>query len=287
MRRERGRRPQRAQAHPRTAVARPGAALGTVRSHALAGRAIRRCRSRSNKGPAPASTSRIGWAISPVPRPEQLAVALATHWREGIADLGNGQLLQWFRGVQKDHNVVRLLIEMRHERQLHVDIQLLRLILRLAPGIPPVWRGESIALPAILAHASQALEGNAEAAQWLHALYQHRVLEAYVEAGNAQMKDVLERWTVAGDAFDTSWKDALALIRSKGPRRGPDEAVNWDAAMYGTARSGPAAHHRTTRARCWRSPTTPAGPSGCASASWRRSRRWRCIARGCPSLATR
>ncbi|MEP6701900.1 MAG: protein kinase, partial [Betaproteobacteria bacterium] len=109
--------------------------------------------------------------------PEQLAVALATHWREGIADLGNSQLVQWFRGVQKDHNVVRLLIELRHERQLHVDVQLLKLILYLAPGIPPVWRGESIALPAILAHASQALEGDVEASHWLHALYQHRVLE--------------------------------------------------------------------------------------------------------------
>src|SRR6185295_1337180 len=122
---------------------------------------------------------------------EQLAVALATHWKEGVADLGNGQLLAWFRGVQKDHNVVRLLIELRHERQLHVDVQLLKLILYLAPGIPPVWRGESIALAAILAQASKALDGDAGAAQWLHALYQYRVLETYAEAGNPQLADVL------------------------------------------------------------------------------------------------
>ncbi len=174
---------------------------------------------------------RLGEAVCTTP--EQLAVALATHWREGLIDLGNNQLLQWFRAVQKDHNVVRLLIEVRHERGLHVDMQLLKLILRLAPGIPPVWRGESIGLPAILAHASKALEGDADAAQWLHALYANRVLEAYAEAGNEAMKQILERWTVAGDAFEKSWKDALSLIRTRAPKRGPDEAVNWDAAMYG------------------------------------------------------
>ena len=165
--------------------------------------------------------------------PEQLGVALATHWREGVADLGNSQLLAWFRDVQKDHNVVRLLLEVRQERQLHPDVQLLKLILYLAPGIPPVWRGESVALPAILAHASQALDGSADAAQWLHAIYQQRVLEAYVDAGNARMQEVLERWTLAGNAFEKAWREAVSLLKSKAPPRGPDEAVNWDAAMYG------------------------------------------------------
>jgi tRNA A-37 threonylcarbamoyl transferase component Bud32 len=171
--------------------------------------------------------------------PEQLAVALATHWREGLADLANGQLLRWFRGVQKDHNVVRLLIEIRHEKQLHVDVQLLRLILYLAPGIPPVWRGESIALPAILAHASQALEGSVEAAQWLHALYQHRVLEDYAEAGNPQMADVLARWNEAARRFDAAWRETLALLTRKAPERGRAEPVNWDQAVYGRADPNP------------------------------------------------
>ncbi|MEP6702822.1 MAG: hypothetical protein ABJB04_07505, partial [Betaproteobacteria bacterium] len=72
-----------------------------------------------------------------------------------------------------------------------------------------------------------------EASHWLHALYQHRVLETYAEAGNLQMKDVLERWNVAGDRFDQAWKDGVALIKSRRPPRGTDEAVNWDAAMFG------------------------------------------------------
>ena len=165
--------------------------------------------------------------------PEQLAVALARNWVAGIADLGNGQLLGWFRKVQKDHNVVRLLIEMNYERKLHVDVQLLKLILHLAPGIPPVWRGESIALPAILAHATRALDGDDEAAQWLSALYQFRVLETYAHAGNEQAADIVRRWNAASDIFEATWKRMLALIQHKAPRRLPGETIDVDAARYG------------------------------------------------------
>ena len=165
--------------------------------------------------------------------PEQLAVALAKNWTAGIADLGNGQLLGWFRKVQKDHNVVRLLLDINFERKLHVDVQLLKLILHLAPGIPPVWRGESIALPAILAYATRALDGDADAAQWLSALYQFRVLETYAEAGNAQAADIVGRWNAASDNFEATWQRMLALIQDKAPRRAPGEPVDVDAARYG------------------------------------------------------
>lgn len=169
--------------------------------------------------------------------PEQLAVALARNWPAGIADLGNGQLLAWFRNVQKDHNVVRLMIEMNFERKLHVDVQLLKLILHLAPGIPPVWRGESIELQAILDRATLALNGDMDAAQWLNALYQFRVLETYAQAGNPQAADIVQRWNQASDRFDEAWEKQLALIKHKAPGRAAGEAIDVDAARYGV--SGP------------------------------------------------
>lgn len=165
--------------------------------------------------------------------PEQLAVALSRNWPAGVADLGNGQLLAWFRNVQKDQNVVRLMIEMKFEQKLHVDMQLLKLILHLAPGIPPVWRGAPIDLPAILAHATRALNGDMDAAQWLGALYQFRVLEAYAEVGNQQAADLVRQWNAAGDRFEQTWKKNLSLIRHKAPARGPDDVVDWDALRYG------------------------------------------------------
>lgn len=166
---------------------------------------------------------------------EQLAIALSRNWAAGIADLTNGQLLKWFRDVQKDQNTVRLLIELQQERQMHVDVRLLKLLLHLAPGIPPVWRGEGIELPAILARANLALKGDAEAARWLHALYSHRVLEAYAEAGNPDAADIVRRWNAASDRFADAWKTRLAFLKEKGPGKDPDEVVLFDDLLYGKA----------------------------------------------------
>ncbi|MBI1891948.1 MAG: protein kinase [Burkholderiales bacterium] len=164
---------------------------------------------------------------------EQLAVALARNWRDGAADINNGQLLAWFRDVQKDQNAVRLLLEVRFDKQMHVDAQLLKLILLLAPGIPPVWRGESIELPSILSRANQALKGDADAAHWLDLLYRHRVLEAYADAGNQEAAEIVQRWHAMCDKFDHAWEDGLALIDKNKPASGPDEYANFDQLVYG------------------------------------------------------
>ncbi len=166
-------------------------------------------------------------------KPEQLAVALARHWKEGVADISNGQLLTWFRDVQKDQNVVRLLIDMRSQMGMSVNLQLLKLILHLAPGIPPVWMGETIELSTILTYANKALKGESEAACWLDNLYQHRVLEVYAATGNRQAADLVKRWHHAFGQFDQAWKAKHAIITGKSAARDPDEIVNFDQIMYG------------------------------------------------------
>ena len=120
---------------------------------------------------------------------------------------------------------------------MHVDVRLLKLLLHLAPGIPPVWRGESIELPAILARANLALKGDADAARWLHALYVHRVLEAYAQAGNTDAADIVRRWNAAIDGFADAWKTRVAFLKEKGPGRAPNEVVLYDELLYG--RDGP------------------------------------------------
>lgn len=170
-------------------------------------------------------------------KPEQLAVALARHWKEGVADISNGQLLTWFRDVQKDQNVVRLLLDMRSpgngQGNLSVHLQLLRLILHLAPGIPPVWQGETIALSTILTYANQSLNGDQAAARWLDNLYQFRVLEFYAEAGNLQAADLVKRWHHALDLFDSAWTAKLAIISQKSAARDPEVLADFDQLMYG------------------------------------------------------
>ncbi len=166
---------------------------------------------------------------------EQLAVALARNWRDGIADMANGLLLSWFRDVQKDQNLVRCLIELRQDSRMPVDVQLLKLILHLAPGIPPIWRGESIELTAILSQANLALKGNDGATQWLSMLYQYQVLETYAAAGNQECAAIVQRWGKACDQFAQAWDAGLALIKEKAPARGPDDYVNYDLLVYGAS----------------------------------------------------
>ena len=167
-------------------------------------------------------------------QPEQLGVALAHHWELGITDTLSGQLLAWFRDVQKDQNVVRLLLDLRSRPSTSVDVQLLTLILHLAPGIPPIWQGQSIALAAILKQVSAAIRGDEKAAQWLNLLYQNKVLEIYAAAGNQTAADIVQRWNKTCDQFLPVWETKNALLASKSKR--PDAAVNIDQLMYGNTR---------------------------------------------------
>lgn len=161
---------------------------------------------------------------------EQLAVALARNWRLGALDLESGLLLNWVRQELQDQNLARCLIELNLDRQMHRDVRLLRFLLFLAPGLPPVWRGESISLGAVLAQAGKALKNDAEAGAWLVDLVEHRVLPAYAQAGNAELGDLLQRWQGALDAFDQGWNEAEAYLRQR-PRQG--EIVYFDDLVFG------------------------------------------------------
>ncbi|MDR0777291.1 MAG: protein kinase [Azonexus sp.] len=167
--------------------------------------------------------------------PEQLAVAFARHWQAGVADLDSSQLLRWFTNVHKDQNAVRLLLGLRHDSGLNVDQQLLRFILHYAPGIPPMWQGRGIELPALLAQASLALRGDETAGEWLTQLYRQRVLDAYAAAGNAQLAELAERWNAGVDSFNTAWQACVALLRSHNEAAAPDpgRVVSYDDVVYG------------------------------------------------------
>lgn len=182
--------------------------------------------------------------------PEQLAVAFARHWQAGVSDLASGQLLRWFTEVQQDQNAVRLLLTLRYESDLSVDEQLLRFILHFAPGLPPMWRGQSIELPSLLRRADLALQGDDAAAEWLNQLHRHRVLSVYANAGNAQTAEIAERWSAAADSFDAAWAAYAAQLKNRvAPRNGAGEVVLFDEVVYGqgsgnqSVRPPPAALH--------------------------------------------
>lgn len=165
--------------------------------------------------------------------PGQLAAALATHWQAGVADLDNGQLMQWFRQELKNQNLVRLLVDINLDRQQHVDLRLLRLIVQLAPGMPPMWRGTALDLGSILRQADAALRGDAPASEWLDSLYQHRVLQAWSEAGNAEAGDLFIRWQQSADQFEAAWQEAKTLLSRQ---REKNAATDFDELVYGHLR---------------------------------------------------
>lgn len=165
---------------------------------------------------------------------EQLAVALSRNWKLGLADFANGQLLKWFRDVQKDQNTVRVLLTLRHDTQMPVERQLLTLILHLAPGIPPTWRGETVSLAIILNNANLALRGDAAAIEWLDCLHRYRVLDTYADAGNQECEDIVQKWTRSIDQYGAAWERGLGLIRASAPERVADDFVNFDHVAYGS-----------------------------------------------------
>jgi serine/threonine protein kinase len=142
----------------------------------------------------------------------QLAVGLIKNWQAGIADLHSGQLQQWFAQQNPDPSVERTIREACADPSLPDDVQLLHVLLALAPGLPPVWAGDSVRLPAVLQHADHALKGDAEAARWLDKLYKIGLLSVYARAGNREMADLDTRWREACAAFQSAWQDTVASI---------------------------------------------------------------------------
>lgn len=148
---------------------------------------------------------------------DQLAVALAKNWKLGASDLNNGLLSKWFREQLHDQNLVRFLIDLNDEPGVPADVRLLRLIVHLAPGLPPVWRGESIALGAVLARAGLALKGSREAADWLVDVQSCRVLETYAAAGDPELADMVDRWGRGLADFNATWDATAENIRIPPP----------------------------------------------------------------------
>ncbi len=146
---------------------------------------------------------------------EQLAVALAAHWKEGVADLNNGQLLSWFSNVQKDQNTIRLLLDFQQDARLPGDVRLLHLLIHLYPALPPVWRGESIELPAIFRCVARALHGEEGAMDWLSDLYERGVVAAYGKAGNKEAKELDQRWRNAAASFEAAWQKSIEILNAR------------------------------------------------------------------------
>ena len=129
---------------------------------------------------------------------EELAVALARHWQVGVKDLARGFIAGWLRDELKDMNLARFVLDLGDDSQLTPDGRLLRLIIKAAPGLPPIWRGEPLAEDNLLAQAARASSGDAQAVQWLDELAAQQVLAVYAAAGATRLGEIERNWKAKG-----------------------------------------------------------------------------------------
>jgi hypothetical protein len=166
--------------------------------------------------------------------PAELAVALATHWEDGRKDLMRGQISAWVGQELKDDNLLRAIHDLLELRDVSDDLRLLRLLLRLAPDMPPVWRGESLVVAHLLARAAQAEQGDAAAAEWLASAFMHRALRELPAARFPAEAALAARWEIARERFGALWREAETARtgwRAQQARHG--ETVDFDALVFG------------------------------------------------------
>ena len=166
--------------------------------------------------------------------PAELAAALVTHWEAGRKDLMRGQLTAWAANELKDHNLVRFLQDLLDLRDASDDLRVLRLILHLAPAMPPVWRGESLALPGLLAQAARAEQGNATAADWVVSVFAQKALRELPPAQHPVETALAARWETEHAHCLQLWQET---VRARTDLRKDQTSIggvtNYDALVYG------------------------------------------------------
>lgn len=162
--------------------------------------------------------------------PLELALALATHWESGRKDLMRGQLSAWIGQELRDDDLLRFIQDQLDRRDSSDDLRLLRVIRRLAPDMPPVWRGRSLLLAAVLAQAAQAERGDGTAAEWLVSVYTAQVLRELPAAQFPAEAALAARWETARSRLDSLWREA-DIERARWQQRG--NTTDFDALVFG------------------------------------------------------
>ena len=168
--------------------------------------------------------------------PQELAAALVTHWDAGRKDLMRGQITARAAQELKDHNLVRFLQDLLDLRDVSDDLRLLRLIMELSSGMPPVWRGDSLAVPNLLAQAAHAEQGNSSAADWLVSVFAQKALRELPPAQHPAEAALAACWEAAGTRLLGLWRETeQARVRWTKEQTSQGGYANFDALVYGHA----------------------------------------------------
>lgn len=140
----------------------------------------------------------------------ELALELASNWKEGERHLGRGLILPWLREELRDQDAANLLIDLSEDKALKTDERLLRLICGLARGLPPVWRGISLGAESLTALCKGAIENTGGDTDFVPDLFKRQVLSIWGQAGNEECADWQRLWVEAVRDFPAKWAACIS-----------------------------------------------------------------------------
>jgi hypothetical protein len=140
----------------------------------------------------------------------ELAVQMARHWAAASKDLGRGFITDWLRTELHDQDLARTALDVLDDAAMSADEQLLRVLVKIAPDLPPVWKQWSLAKEDLITAANQANQGDEACRGLLSDLYQRDVLGIYAEAGNVECQRIKMDWQATVKDYEATWQTALA-----------------------------------------------------------------------------
>jgi hypothetical protein len=135
---------------------------------------------------------------------------MARHWEAASKDLGRGFITDWLRTDLYDQDLARTALDVLDDAAMSADERLLRVLVKIAPDLPPVWKQWSLAKEDLIAAANQANQGDEACRGLLSDLYQQDVLGIYARVGNAECQRIQMDWQTTIKSYEETWQTALA-----------------------------------------------------------------------------
>ena len=142
----------------------------------------------------------------------ELATQMAKQWDTASKDLGRGFISDWLRNDWGDQDLTRAVLDVLDAKNMSVDEQLLRVLLKLAPDLPPVWKQWSLAQEDLIAVAHAANRGDAVSQKLLWELSQGSVdvMGIYAAADSVECRRIQGAWQRMITEYEKTWQTALA-----------------------------------------------------------------------------
>ena len=142
----------------------------------------------------------------------ELALQIARHWEAAGKDLRRGLISDWLRNDWGDQDLTRAVLDVLDAKNRSADEQLLWVLLKLAPDLPPVWKQWSLAKEDLIAAAHAANRGDAASQRLLWELSQGPVdvMGIYAAADSAECRRIQGAWQRMITEYEKTWQTALA-----------------------------------------------------------------------------